>query len=280
MEYVYIVSCRDGTLYTGWTNNLTARLAAHNRGQGAKYTKGRGPVRLVYSEVFADRSQALRREAAIKKLTRSQKDDLIAQQMDGQPEVLDIMDADGRLCGVRPRTLVHKQGLRHAVVHLWVLEVRDGVPGLWMQRRALDRPLHPGRYDLSATGHISAGESPRQAVLREAYEECGLELSEQMLEQLPVTVNQRYARNDGGMDDEIARLFLWVRSDGIPFAPGQEVMELRWVTLQAFDNCLKAGQDLIWPDGSALPCTGLSCFHPEEWDVVRERLRETGFWNG
>lgn len=280
MEYVYIVACTDGTLYTGWTNDLTARLAAHNRGQGAKYTRGRAPVQLVYSEVFPDRSQALRREAAIKKLTRSQKNCLIAQQMQGAQETLTIFDADGRPCGVRPRAVVHEQGLRHAVVHLWVLEVREGIPGLWMQRRALDRPLHPGRYDLSATGHIAAGESPQQAVLREAREECGLELSGQTLDELPVTVNQRYARNDGGMDDEIAHLFLWVRPDDMPFAPGQEVMELRWVTLRAFAQSLQTGKDLIWPDGSTLPCTELSCFHPEEWDSVQKRLRETGFWNG
>lgn len=75
--YVYILKCRDGSLYTGWTNNIEKRLAAHNSGAGAKYTKGRGPVTLVYLEKLPDRSAALRREAAIKKLTRQQKKDLI-----------------------------------------------------------------------------------------------------------------------------------------------------------------------------------------------------------
>ena len=56
MEYVYILECADGTLYTGWTNDLTARLAAHNSGRGAKYTRGRALDKLAFSEVFDDRS--------------------------------------------------------------------------------------------------------------------------------------------------------------------------------------------------------------------------------
>jgi len=76
-QYVYIVRCSDGTLYTGWTNDLKKRLRAHNCGKGAKYTKGRSPVSLAYYEEFTDREEALSREAAIKKLTREQKIELI-----------------------------------------------------------------------------------------------------------------------------------------------------------------------------------------------------------
>lgn len=71
--YVYILECADGSLYTGMTNHLTRRLAAHNAGKGAKYTKTRRPVRLRYSEKLQNQSQALRREAAIKKLSHAQK---------------------------------------------------------------------------------------------------------------------------------------------------------------------------------------------------------------
>lgn len=71
--YVYILECADGSLYTGMTNHLTRRLAAHNAGKGAKYTKTRRPVRLRYSEELENRSLALRREAAIKKLSHAQK---------------------------------------------------------------------------------------------------------------------------------------------------------------------------------------------------------------
>lgn len=73
MWTVYILQCRDGTLYTGITDNLPRRLAAHNGGKGAKYTRSRGPVVLVHQESCPDRSAALRRERAIKALSRSQK---------------------------------------------------------------------------------------------------------------------------------------------------------------------------------------------------------------
>ena len=59
--YTYILRCADGTLYCGWTNDLTARLAAHNSGRGAKYTRGRGPVTLAYSELFGTQGEAMRR---------------------------------------------------------------------------------------------------------------------------------------------------------------------------------------------------------------------------
>ena len=75
---VYILRCGDGTLYTGSTNDLPRRLRAHQAGRGAKYTRSRLPVELVYQEPAADRSAALRREAAIKALTRGEKLALIA----------------------------------------------------------------------------------------------------------------------------------------------------------------------------------------------------------
>ena len=70
---VYILQCADDTLYTGITNDLPARLEAHESGSGAKYTKGRGPFTLLYSEKCADRSSASKRELAIKKLSRTDK---------------------------------------------------------------------------------------------------------------------------------------------------------------------------------------------------------------
>jgi len=70
---VYIVRCADDTLYTGATNDVEARLAAHNRGAGARYTRGRLPVTLVYREGCGSRSEALSREHAVKRLTRAEK---------------------------------------------------------------------------------------------------------------------------------------------------------------------------------------------------------------
>ena len=73
INYTYMVRCADGSLYTGWTNDLQRRLEAHNAGKGAKYTKSRRPVELCYFETFETREEAMRREAAIKRMPRSQK---------------------------------------------------------------------------------------------------------------------------------------------------------------------------------------------------------------
>lgn len=77
MSYVYILECHDGTLYTGYTNNLEKRIKVHNHGKGAKYTRVRLPVRLVYYEVFVTKSEALKREYAIKSMKRQDKIKLI-----------------------------------------------------------------------------------------------------------------------------------------------------------------------------------------------------------
>ena len=71
--YVYMLRCRDGSLYTGYTDDVNRRLSVHNSGKGAKYTRSRLPVTLVYQEEVTDKSAALRREAAIKSLTRKEK---------------------------------------------------------------------------------------------------------------------------------------------------------------------------------------------------------------
>lgn len=75
--WVYILRCRDGTLYTGITDDVERRLKAHNSGKGAKYTRGRGPVEMVYREQHLNKSAALKREIAIKKLSREEKLTLI-----------------------------------------------------------------------------------------------------------------------------------------------------------------------------------------------------------
>ncbi|TCS64399.1 putative endonuclease [Faecalimonas umbilicata] len=77
MNYTYIVKCSDGTFYTGWTNDLTRRMEAHNQGRGAKYTKARRPVTLIYYETFETKEEAMKREYAIKQLSRKEKEELI-----------------------------------------------------------------------------------------------------------------------------------------------------------------------------------------------------------
>lgn len=79
-NYVYIVRCADGSLYTGWTNDLDKRMAAHAGSRGAKYTKSHGMQELVYFETFSDRTQAMQREWEIKQLSRKEKLRLIGQE--------------------------------------------------------------------------------------------------------------------------------------------------------------------------------------------------------
>ncbi len=82
--FVYIVQCRDKTLYTGCTNDVTRRIRQHNEGHGARYTKARCPVILKYQETTTSHSEALKREAAIKKLPRHEKLQLIKTWRDAQ----------------------------------------------------------------------------------------------------------------------------------------------------------------------------------------------------
>ena len=77
MHHVYILSCADGSFYTGWTTDLNKRLRTHNAGKGSKYTRSKLPVALVYYETFEDKGAALKREHAIKRLSHIEKSDLI-----------------------------------------------------------------------------------------------------------------------------------------------------------------------------------------------------------
>ncbi|MGN0336691.1 MAG: GIY-YIG nuclease family protein [Lachnospiraceae bacterium] len=78
MNYAYLVRCSDNSLYAGWTNDIEKRLKSHNDGTGAKYTKSRRPVMLAYLEEFETKSEAMKREAALKKMTHKQKEELVA----------------------------------------------------------------------------------------------------------------------------------------------------------------------------------------------------------
>jgi putative endonuclease len=77
MHYTYVIECSDGTLYTGYTTDVRRRVEEHNSGEGAKYTRGRTPVRLVYTEEFKGRGEAMSREAEIKSMSRNEKEELV-----------------------------------------------------------------------------------------------------------------------------------------------------------------------------------------------------------
>lgn len=82
-NYTYMLRCADGSLYTGWTNDLEKRLAAHQSGRGGKYTKAHRPVELVYQEAFPTREEAMRREWRIKQLTKAEKERLVRTYQEG-----------------------------------------------------------------------------------------------------------------------------------------------------------------------------------------------------
>ena len=83
MCYTYILKCSDGTFYTGWTNDLKHRMKSHNAGTGAKYTRARLPVQLVYYEEFQSKQEAMKREYAIKQLTKKDKQ-ILLREMDAE----------------------------------------------------------------------------------------------------------------------------------------------------------------------------------------------------
>lgn len=82
MYYIYILKCKDGTYYTGYTNNIEKRVRIHNDKKGAKYTRGRTPVTLVYEESFATKAEALKREYMIKQMSRAEKEALIHSKVE------------------------------------------------------------------------------------------------------------------------------------------------------------------------------------------------------
>ena len=108
-NYTYILTCADGTLYCGWTNHLEQRVKAHNEGRGAKYTRARRPVVLSYYEVFATKEEAMRREYAIKRLTRRQKLALIASRESGDEAVHHDVVADAPAHDEQVKDLVRSE---------------------------------------------------------------------------------------------------------------------------------------------------------------------------
>jgi putative endonuclease len=79
-HYFYVLSCKDGSLYAGYTNNISRRLKLHNEGKGAKYTRGRGPVKLIFSKPFLTKGEALKAEYAFKQLDRKKKQEYLIKE--------------------------------------------------------------------------------------------------------------------------------------------------------------------------------------------------------
>ncbi len=274
LVYAYIWRRANNTLYCSWTTNITLRLSEHNSENDTGCAGSHGPSTLVYSESFENQRDAIDRVAEIKKLTRNEQEELIKSQSGG--ETLTIYDSENRPCGERPRKVVHAQGLFHHVCHLWLYGAWEGVLGIWLQQREHNRPLYPGFFDFTSTGHIDPGETPESATIREAMEEIGLEIQADSLK--PISpCHQSYIRaGDGGFDDELVYPFL-VRMDGLPqFSPGNEVAGMVFVSLTDFAQAHKVDAPLpaLHPDGSEffIPHDKLCCLLQREWENARPYL--------
>lgn len=269
MNYVYMLRCADETYYIGWTTKIKNRLAEHNSGKnGAKYTRSRRPVKLVYCEAQTSKSHALKREAKLKKLTRNKKHELAKLSRKG--ELLTIYDANETPCGEISRDIVHALGLRHHVCHLWLIEEKNGVVGMWLQQRGKDRPLNPSMYDLSATGHIDVNETPIDAVLRECSEEIGLKFNKQDILKIG-ECEQSYKRSDGGFDDELVHCFA-VRVDSEPqFNVGSEVQRMIWVSFDEFLK-LENGAQKIKTSVGFINREDICCVGKGEWKNFEKHL--------
>lgn len=192
-------------------------------------------------------------------------------------EQLTYYDDDLEPMGQAPRSQVHAQGLLHLVVHCWIVSPRPDGLWVWFQKRSPDKAEFPNYYDIAVGGHVSAGEAPQEAVLREIWEEVGLELEPAALEDLGVWREDRQQPEDP--DREAAQVYLAVCSDPL-FAPGEEVAHMIRVRLDALakKELHGAEQITIWTEegSKTAPCS-LWCRHPGEFaHVLLPALRKRG----
>ncbi len=157
-------------------------------------------------------------------------------RMNGLPEIFDVVDATDRVVGQKPRSLVHRLGLRHRAVHTLLF---NGRGELFLQKRSLSKDLNPGLWDSSCSGHLHAGESYEQAAWRELTEELGL------AEPIPLRPVCKLAAGR-----ETGNEFIWVyqgESDG-PFALDPvEISEGRFLAISDLERELRAGSDPFSP---------------------------------
>lgn len=158
-------------------------------------------------------------------------------------ERLDIFTEDGRPSGTALRSTAHRDGLWHQVVQCWVVS-REG-PSVWLyfQQRSAKKEDFPSLFDLAVGGHISAGESPQTAAVREIREEIGLVLSPRQLEYLGDT--REIIRFPDFYDREIARVFYY-ESATLPFQLGEEVSRMIRVRLKDYLRWDRHQTDELW----------------------------------
>lgn len=163
-------------------------------------------------------------------------------------ELIDVLTAEGRPTGIRkPKNAIHRDGDWHRAAHIWIL-APDG--RFLLQRRSLRKENNPGLWDVSAAGHVSAGESASEAAVRETFEELGLQLASEDLEFVKTLPQSSILNNNTYFDNEFHEIFIVRRDVDVAelHLDPEEVAEVKWVS------------DLR-PDRTFVP-------HGEEYDLV------------
>lgn len=166
-------------------------------------------------------------------------------------ELIDIIDDDGNLTGrILPRSVVHKTGLRHRTVHIWICNAKGD---LLLQRRALVKESFPGLWDISAAGHISAGDTSIKAAVRELKEELGIDARENEF-RFVFTIKGLYENHAAGFyDHELSDVYLLTKEitpADCKLAP-EETMAVQWYTLQDLKMALENTPELFVPHHEA-----------------------------
>ncbi len=142
-------------------------------------------------------------------------------------EMITAYDDNMEPIGDFPRSYVHRNAMWHQVCHCWIAGIRQGRIRLFFQRRSYEKKSHPGKYDITSGGHVTAGEDPRTAMARELREETGIIIRPEELIEIG-----KY-REEAGHDKEIANLFLSIQGDP-PFRPGHEVSYMVSADIEEF----------------------------------------------
>ncbi len=153
-------------------------------------------------------------------------------------EMLTAYDENMNEIGVYARPVVHYNGMWHRVAQCWVVGMSENGLRVYLQRRSFEKKSHPGRYDITAGGHVSAGETPHCAMIREIWEETGLQLDEDDLTEIAEF------REVSGHDREVATIFIH-REDEPPFSPGPEVIYMVSADLEDFRALSEGSVDQI-----------------------------------
>lgn len=153
-------------------------------------------------------------------------------------EMLTAYDDNMQPIGEFPRSYVHRNAMWHTVCQCWIAGVRHGEVRLFFQRRSHEKKSHPGKYDITAGGHVTAGEEPAEAMVRELWEETGIIMRREDLIEIGTY------REASGHDREVAHIFFSIQGDP-PFRPGNEVSYMVSANIEEYRELLEGVRDQI-----------------------------------